>query len=107
MNPQGGPRRGGHGGPERPGPGLLGLVRRVWRQVEARPAIFMGIPLSAAGVGLSTNWLGVQMLFYPIEFVGPKLWQPEGQPFALFGWQGVVPFRTEKMAARYVAREPR
>ena len=111
VTPQG-PRRGGHGGPERPepaapGPPLFGFVRRVWRQVEERPAVILGIPLSAAGVGLVTNWLGVQMLFYPIEFIGPKLWQPEGQPFALFGWQGVVPFRTEKMAARYVAREPR
>ena len=27
------------------------------------------------------------MTFYPIDFKGLKIWQPEGQPFGFFGWQ--------------------
>ena len=49
-------------------------------------------------MGWGTNILAIQMTFYPIEFMGPKLWQPEGQPFGLFGWQGIIPAKAGKMA---------
>ena len=31
--------------------------------------------------------LALHMTFYPIDFKGLKIWQPEGQPFGFFGWQ--------------------
>ncbi|MBS3804657.1 MAG: hypothetical protein KGY54_08925 [Oleiphilaceae bacterium] len=47
------------------------------------------VPVMAAVIGWLTNWLAIQMLFYPVHFVGlgPRL-----------GWQGVVPRKAEKMA---------
>lgn len=49
-------------------------------------------------MGFGTNVLALWMTFYPIEFVPYKLWQPEGQPFGLFGWQGIIPSKAEKMS---------
>jgi len=63
----------------------------------------MSIPAVAAFVGISTNWMGVKMLFYPIEYFGFEWYRPDkNTPYGLFGWQGVVPARTEKMASRLV-----
>jgi uncharacterized membrane protein YheB (UPF0754 family) len=47
------------------------------------------VPFMAALIGWLTNWLAIQMSFYPVHFVGlgPKL-----------GWQGVIPRKAEKMA---------
>lgn len=42
----------------------------------------------AAMLGWLTNWLAIQMSFYPIRFVG----------IGLIGWQGVIPRKAEKMA---------
>jgi uncharacterized membrane protein YheB (UPF0754 family) len=42
----------------------------------------------AAVVGWLTNWLAIQMSFYPIQFRG----------FGSTGWQGVIPRKAEKMA---------
>lgn len=58
------------------------------------------IPVVAAGIGLVTNWMGVKMLFYPIEYAGVEWVREKDAPYGLFGWQGVVPVRTEKMALR-------
>ncbi|QDZ21922.1 hypothetical protein A3770_06p44400 [Chloropicon primus] len=38
------------------------------------------------------------MTFYPLDFKGFKVWQPEGQPFGFFGWQGIIPAKAGKMA---------
>lgn len=63
----------------------------------------MSIPAVAAFVGISTNWMGVKMLFYPIEYFGVDCYRPDRNcPYGFFGWQGVVPARTEKMASRLV-----
>lgn len=45
--------------------------------------------------------MGVKMLFYPIEYTGTE-WYRESPnvPYGVFGWQGVVPCKTEKMASR-------
>lgn len=40
------------------------------------------IPPIMAGVAWLTNWVGIQMLFYPTEFVGFG---------GFFGWQGIIP----------------
>eukprot|EP00566_Odontella_aurita_P011086 CAMPEP_0113547630 /NCGR_PEP_ID=MMETSP0015_2-20120614/12461_1 /TAXON_ID=2838 /ORGANISM="Odontella" /LENGTH=408 /DNA_ID=CAMNT_0000448203 /DNA_START=340 /DNA_END=1566 /DNA_ORIENTATION=- /assembly_acc=CAM_ASM_000160 len=42
------------------------------------------------------------MLFYPIEYVGTDWYRGHDSPFGLFGWQGVVPTKTERMAGRLV-----
>jgi len=42
----------------------------------------------AALVGWFTNWLAIQMSFYPVQFIG----------VGSFGWQGVIPRKAEKMA---------
>ncbi|WP_191965287.1 hypothetical protein [Marinobacter halotolerans] len=46
------------------------------------------VPLMAAIVGWFTNWLAIQMSFYPVQFAG----------FGVIGWQGVIPRKAEKMA---------
>ncbi len=48
----------------------------------------LSLPIVAAMVGWFTNWLAIQMSFYPVQFVG----------VGLFGWQGVIPRKAEKMA---------
>lgn len=52
-------------------------------------AAFWSVPVVAAVVGWFTNWLAIQMSFYPVQFVGVGRW---------FGWQGVIPRKAEKMA---------
>lgn len=42
----------------------------------------------AAVVGWGTNWLAIQMSFYPVQFIG----------IGVVGWQGVIPRKAEKMA---------
>jgi len=77
--------------------------QRARRSISERPIEYMSIPAVAAFVGISTNWMGVKMLFYPIEYVGFEWYRPDRNcPYGFFGWQGVVPARTEKMASRLV-----
>lgn len=71
-------------------------------QFSARPLAYVTIPVVASFVGWVTNWMGVKMLFYPIEYVGLELYREPNAPYGAFGWQGVVPARTEKMAKRLV-----
>ncbi len=47
------------------------------------------IPFIAAIVGWGTNWVAIQMTFYPVK--------PFGFP-PFFGWQGIIPAKGEKMA---------
>ncbi|OUS26318.1 hypothetical protein A9Q99_19010 [Gammaproteobacteria bacterium 45_16_T64] len=47
------------------------------------------IPLIAAGVGWVTNWVAIQMTFYPTTFIGIP---------PILGWQGIIPAKGEKMA---------
>lgn len=42
------------------------------------------------------------MLFYPIEYLGIDWKRWHHVPYGLFGWQGVVPCKTEPMAQRLV-----
>ncbi|MBU6950663.1 MULTISPECIES: hypothetical protein [unclassified Hahella] len=50
---------------------------------------YLSIPLVAALIGWSTNWLAIKLTFYPLEFIGFR-------PF--LGWQGIIPSKAEKMA---------
>ena len=49
--------------------------------------LYFVIPFVSGIVGWATNVLALHMTFYPIDFKGLKIWQPEGQPFGFFGWQ--------------------
>lgn len=50
---------------------------------------YVSIPFIAGTVGWVTNWMAVQMTFYPLEFLGVK---------PIFGWQGIIPSKAEKMS---------
>lgn len=76
--------------------------RRIWQQVRERPIEYASIPCVAAFVGITTNWAGVKMLFYPIEYKGIDLYRAKDTPYGIIGWQGVVPTKTEMMAGRLV-----
>lgn len=49
--------------------------------------VYIIIPILSAIVGYLTNVLALWMTFYPLELRPLKLWQPQGQPLGLFGWQ--------------------
>ena len=49
--------------------------------------LYFVIPFVSGIVGWATNVLALHMTFFPIDFKGLKIWQPEGQPFGFFGWQ--------------------
>ncbi|MCC6200021.1 MAG: hypothetical protein IT466_04520 [Moraxellaceae bacterium] len=51
---------------------------------------YVAIPFIAAAVGWFTNWIAIQMTFWPLEFVGYKKLR--------LGWQGIIPSKAEKMA---------
>jgi len=55
--------------------------------------------LIAGIVGYITNALALGMTFLPIEFFGPELFRLPNQPWGLFGWQGIIPTKSEKMAS--------
>lgn len=50
---------------------------------------YITIPLVAAFVGWSTNWVAIQLTFYPLKFWGIP-------PY--LGWQGVIPSKAAHMA---------
>lgn len=57
------------------------------------------IPWVAGLVGYFTNVLALEMTFYPVEFWGIELFRLKGEPWGLFGWQGIIPTKAEKMAS--------
>lgn len=63
---------------------------------------FTFIPFVAAFVGWFTNYLAVQMIFYPIQWRGINIKRIEGEPLGLFGWQGIIPAKTTKMSEAMV-----
>lgn len=71
---------------------MLDSLVTWWAEFSARPEfwVFVAMPFIAGTIGWITNWLAVQMTFYPTEFIGIR-------PF--LGWQGIIPSKVEKMAA--------
>lgn len=78
------------------------LCCEVWLQFLTKPLAFLTIPVVAGLVGYGTNWVGVKMIFYPINYWGVQIYRGEGQPWGLFGWQGIVPTKVQKMSQRLV-----
>lgn len=77
---------------------LSAVLYHAVQKFQARPATYLLIPCVAALVGWLTNWLAVQMIFYPIRFRGIPLWVKEEVPLGLLGWQGIVPCKTRPMS---------
>ena len=82
------------------------LLKKGARKIKRKRVEAICIPLVAAFVGWLTNWLAVQMIFYPIDFVGVGLKRfvtgsiygcDVLQPHGLIGWQGIVPAKAAKM----------
>ena len=57
----------------------------------------MLIPCLSGLVGYGTNVLAVIMTFQPLEFWPWKVYQQAGQPWGLFGWQGIIPAKAVEM----------
>ena len=71
------------------------------------------IPIFSGVIGYATNWSGVWMLFYPLEFKGiriggleafarilpRKIQQVPGVMHGAIGWQGIIPSRAAKMGS--------
>ena len=70
---------------------MLESLGQWWAGFVVQPDFlaYVMMPFIAGIIGWATNWLAVQMTFYPTEFVGIR-------PF--FGWQGIIPAKVEKMA---------
>ena len=74
---------------------------------------FITIPIFSGVIGYATNWSGVIMLFYPIQFRGirlpglaplvhlmpRKIQQIPGFMVGGIGWQGIIPSRAAKMGS--------
>ena len=56
------------------------------------------IPFMSGLIGWFTNVLALEMTFHPIEYVGIEWFRIKDQPWGLFGWQGIIPTKAEKMA---------
>lgn len=81
-------------------------VGRQWRSsvrdFRSNPVQYLSIPVVAALVGYVTNYIGVWMLFYPIQWKGIPLKRWPEQPLGLVGWQGVVPAKRFVMSKKMV-----
>jgi hypothetical protein len=72
------------------------------KNFKEKPWTYISIPIVAALVGYVTNWLGVKMLFYPIDWVGIPIKRWDFNPLGLIGWQGIVPCKRLKMTGKIV-----
>lgn len=50
----------------------------------------LSIPVVAGLVGWMTNWLAIQLTFYPLAFTGIR---------PVLGWQGIIPSKARRMAS--------
>ncbi len=82
--------------------------------MDAELISLLSVPLFTGAIGYVTNWSGVLMLFYPVQFHGIKVpglatlsrffprkvrQVPLGFTHGGIGWQGIVPSRAAKMGS--------
>lgn len=68
-------------------------LQDIWNELCKTALQYATIPAVAAFLGLYTNYVGVKMLFYPIEYIGtPYGYHNPTVPYGILGWQGVVPW---------------
>ena len=80
----------------------IGVFRRAKNKFVARPGTYLIIPVIAALVGWFTNYLAVQMIFYPVQYRGLPIWIKPEVPLGFIGWQGIVPCKTKTMSIAIV-----
>ena len=80
----------------------LNIFQKAKRKFQDRPGTYLLIPVIAALVGWLTNYLAVQMIFYPIQYKGINIKRWPEVPGGLFGWQGIVPCKTKTMSIALV-----
>ena len=90
--------------PAKPSP--LEAVRTAFYNAGARfkasPREHILIPIVASLVGWFTNWLAVEMIFFPLTWWGIPIKRWPDNPFGLIGWQGIVPTKAVEMSGRIV-----
>lgn len=79
-----------------------GVLASAVAKFESRPGTYLMIPVIAGFVGWLTNYLAVQMIFYPVQFKGIPIWRRPEIPLGLLGWQGIVPCKTATMSRALV-----
>lgn len=93
-------------GDQKPSNNIFKSIGKQWTlsvaDFKKNPWQYLSIPVIAGLVGYITNWLGVYMLFYPIEWAGIPIKRWAEQPLGLIGWQGVVPTKRFQMAKTMV-----
>jgi uncharacterized membrane protein YheB (UPF0754 family) len=81
--------------------------------MDAQTISDLTIPLFTGAIGYVTNWTGVWMLFYPVQFAGfnvpglaraahllpRRIQQIPGVMKGGIGWQGIIPSRAAKMGS--------
>jgi uncharacterized membrane protein YheB (UPF0754 family) len=82
--------------------GISGILRKGLTTFLLDWKTYSFIPLVAGFVGWFTNYLAVQMIFYPIKWTGISIRRVEGEPLGLLGWQGIIPAKTMKMSEAMV-----
>jgi len=85
---------------------LVSVISSFIEMEDGRPTLisfarYGSIPIIAAIIGYGTNVIAIQMMFYPLEFIGffPNAKIGCGLDLPLFGWQGVIPMKARDMAA--------
>lgn len=66
------------------------MLEAAWAHVHANVWLYISIPITSGLIGYVTNVVAIQMMFYPIEFIGRPPW---------LGWQGIIPRKCVKMAS--------
>jgi uncharacterized membrane protein YheB (UPF0754 family) len=99
-------------------PGILAFLTSLVAQITALLPDSVAwrlvlIPPITGIIGYITNWVGIRLLFYPVDFWGvkvpglsqltqlfpTKLQQIPGVAEGKIGWQGIVPSRAAKMGS--------
>lgn len=81
---------------------LIQPIQKAILKFKSKPGTYMLIPVIAALVGWFTNWLAVQMIFYPVKFKGIPIFIKPEVPLGFIGWQGIVPCKTRTMSETMV-----
>jgi uncharacterized membrane protein YheB (UPF0754 family) len=74
------------------------IIQQTFQKFLLSWKMYSLIPFVAAFVGWITNYLAVQMIFFPIQWRGIPIKRKEGNPLGLLGWQGIIPAKTAKMS---------
>jgi hypothetical protein len=65
-------------------------LKTQWKKsvqdVKDRPWTYLAIPIGAGLVGYITNYVGVKMLFYPVNYFGTSWARWPEEPLGLLGW---------------------